>query len=426
MADAITQKLLDERDDIVARANGIKRTALEQSRDLSEGERATLTNFQTRVAELDTQLQFTTMSYELSEQTRDNLARMNSAPVQMREGNPWGKDAHAGDVLWDYLHQHQDRDAANRIQAFNRAQQRAAEHMGTTAAVTVPVAGGIGGLIVAPVVGPIIDLSGPDMPLTTAIGSQDAPNGFQFMRPRIVDPDLNTAAGPQAGGKEKAELPSKKFDLASDLVTLSTIGNYLNLSLQAATFVPGALDIVVRQLNRRTSRGIEKATVAAITDASKIIALADDATAAEVQAALFQGAAAVFTATGQMPTWIAVGPLGWARLGALTDLAGRPIFPSLNPVNAVGSANIGGDLSIAGMRTIVTAGITDEDIFMGNGEGLELYSYRYPLLTATEPSLLGQQLAVAASLGSYKPPTTEAGPGGTPAALYEAIVKIGD
>lgn len=425
MADAITQKLLDERDDIVARANGVKKTALEQNRDLSEGERTTLANFQSRVAELDTQLQFTTMSYELSEQTRDNLARMNSAPVQVRDGNPWA-DATAGDVLWDYLHAHQDRDAANRIAAFTRAQTRAAEHMGTTAAVTVPVAGGFGGLIVAPVVGPIIDLSGPDMPLTNAIGTQNAPNGFQFMRPRIVDPDLNTAAGPQAGSKEKAELPSKKFDLASDLVTLSTIGNYLNLSLQAATFVPGALDIVVRQLNRRTSRGIEKATVTAITNASKVIPLTDTATAAEVQAALFQGAAAVLTATGQMPTWVAVGPAGWARLGALTDLAGRPIFPALNPVNAAGTADIGGSLSIAGMRTIVTVGITDEDIFMGNGEGLELYSYRYPLLQATEPSLLGQQIAVAASLGSYKPPTTEAGPGGTPAAKYEAIVKIGD
>jgi len=425
MPDAITQKLLDERDDIVGRANGVKKTALEQSRDLTEGERTTLANFQTRVAELDTQLQFTTMSYELSEQTRDNLARMNAAPVQIRDGNPWEK-ATAGQVLWDYLHQHQDRDAANRIQAFARAQTRAAEHMGTTAAVTVPVAGGFGGLIVAPVVGPVIDLSGPDMPLTTAIGTQDAPNGFQFSRPRIVDPNLNDAAGPQAGGKEKAELPSKKFDLASDLVNMSTVGNYLNLSLQAETFVPGALDIVVRQLNRRTSRGIEKATVTAITDASKVIALADDATAAEVQAALFAGAAAVFTATGRMPTWIAVGPLGWARLGALTDLAGRPIFPSLNPVNAVGTADIGGDLQIAGIRTIVTSGITDQDIFMGNGLGLELYSYRYPLLSATEPSLLGRQLAVAASLGSYKPPTTEAGPGNVPPAAYEAIVKIGD
>ena len=425
MPDAITQKLLDERDDIVSRANGVKKTALEQSRDLTEGERTTLSNFQTRVAELDTQLQFTTMSYELSEQTRDNLARMNAAPVQIRDGNPWDK-ATAGQVLWDYLHQHQDRDASNRIEAFNRAQQRAAEHMGTTAAVTVPVAGGFGGLIVAGPTGPVIDLSGPDMPLTNAIGTQNAPNGYQFSRPRIVDPNLNDAAGPQAGGKEKAELPSKKFDLSSDVVTLSTIGNYLNLSLQAETFVPGALDIVITQLNRRTSRGIEKATITAITDASKVIPLADGADAATVQAALFAGAAAVFTATGRMPDWIAVGPLGWARLGGLTDLAGRPIFPGLNPVNAVGTANLSGELSVAGMRVIVTPGVTDEDIFMGNSSGLELYSYRYPLLSATEPSLLGRQLAVAASHGSYKPPTTEAGPGNTPPAAYEAIVKIGD
>lgn len=426
MSDAITTKLLGERDDVIARANGVKKTALEQGRDLSESERTTLSNFQVRVGEIDEQLKLTTMSYELDEVTAQNLARMNgAAPVLTRDGNPWA-DATAGQVLWDYLHQHQDRDASARIGAFHKAHQRAAEHMGTTAAVTVPVAGGFGGLIVAPVTGPIIDLSGPDMPLTTAIGTSDAPNGFQFSRPRIVDPDLDTAAGPQAGGKEKAELPSKKFDLASDSVSMSTIGNYLNLSLQAETFVPGALDIVVRQLNRRTSRGIEKATVAAVTTGAKLIALADAATAAEVQAAIFAGAAAVFDATGRMPTWLAVGPLGWARLGSLTDLAGRPIFPGLNPANAVGTANAGGDLTVAGLRVIVTAGITDEDIFLGNGEGIELYSYRYPLLSATEPSLLGRQLAVAASLGSYKPPTTEAGPGNVPPAAYEAIVKIGD
>ena len=42
---------------------------------------------------------------------------MDSAPVyQVRDGNPWA-DQTAGQVLWDYLHQHQDRDAANRIQA---------------------------------------------------------------------------------------------------------------------------------------------------------------------------------------------------------------------------------------------------------------------------------------------------------------------
>jgi hypothetical protein len=426
MPDAITQKLLTERDDIVGRANGVKKTAVESNRDLTDNEKQTLTNFRERIESIDEQLKFTTISYDLDTQTRENLARMNGPVTQVRDGNPW-EGATAGQVLWDYLHAHQDRDASARVQAFTRTSQRAAEHMGTTAAVTVPVAGGFGGLIVAPVVGPIIDLSGPDMPLTMAIGSQDAPNGFQFSRPRIVDPDLNTAAGPQAGGKEKAELPSKKFDLASDLINMTTIGNYLNLSLQAQTFVPGALDIVIRQLNRRTSRGIEKATVTALTTGALTIPLADDADAATVQAAIFEGAAAVFTATGRMPSWGAVGPAGWARLGGLTDLAGRPIFPTLNPANAVGTANATEmSLTVAGLPLIVSAGITDEDIFMGNSEGIELYGYRYPLLQATEPSLLGTQIAVAASLGSYKPPTTEAGPSGTPAAKYEAIVKLGD
>lgn len=428
MPDVLTDRLTTERDDIAARAAGIQRTAAEQGRDLSENERETLTNFRTRVTSIDEQLALTTQSFAMDADLASNLARAHgAAPVLMRDGNPW-HNMTAGQVLWDYLHP-QDRDARERINVFTRnaLQNRAVEHMGTTAAVTVPTAGGFGGLIVAPVTGPVISLSGPDMPLANAIGTQPAPNGMSFMRPRIIDPDLDTAAGPQAGGKEKAELPSKKFDLVSDQVTMSTIGNYLNLSLQAETFVPGALDIVVRQLNRRTSRGIEKLAVTKVTAATKTIPLADDADSAAVQAAVFQGAAAVYTATGQMPTWAAVGPDGWARLGGLTDLAGRPIFPYLNPANAQGTANATDlTLTMSGLRLIVSAGITDLSIYLGNAEGVELYVYQFPMLSATEPGLLGRQLAVAAAIGSYSAPTTEAVTGGSPSpALYEAIVRIG-
>ena len=135
----------------------------------------------------------------------------------------------------------------------------------------------------------------------------------------------------------------------------------------------------------------------------------------------------MFTATGRMPTWIAVGPLGWARLGGLTDLAGRPIFPALNPVERCRAPRTSpANLSIAGMRVIVSRRDHRRGHLHGQQRRHRALLVPVPAADATEPSLLGQQLAVAASLGSYKPPTTEAGPSNTPPAKYEAIVKIGD
>jgi hypothetical protein len=133
----------------------------------------------------------------------------------------------------------------------------------------------------------------------------------------------------------------------------------------------------------------------------------------------------VFTATNQMPAWLAMGPAGWARLGGLTDLAGRPLFPGLSPSNALGTASADSlSIQVSGLRVVVTPGITDTTMYMGNSVGIELWAYFYPLLQQVEPSVLGRQVAVAASIGAYKPPTAEAGPGNVPPAAYEAVVKI--
>jgi hypothetical protein len=297
--------------------------------------------------------------------------------------------------------------------------------MGTKAEVTVATAGGFGGLILNPVVGPVIDTSWGGTPFLDLIGPLPAPGPLNFMRPRIVDPNLNDGAGPQTGSKEKAELPSKKFDVLADPVQLSTVGSYLNLSLQAEALVAGSLDLVVTQLNRRTARAAENAVVAEAAKTTAQVTLAAGADAATTLAAIYEAAALVFTTTNELPTWLAMGPNGWAQLGSLVDLAGRPIFPSIGAINAPGTSvasGFGG--TVAGLRTTVTPGITDTTMYMGNGVGMEAYIYRFPVLSQVEPSILGRQIAVAIALGLYSATTTEAGPGGTPAALKAGIVKI--
>src|SRR4029077_20791987 len=327
--DAISERLMTERDELQSRAAGVKRTAAELNRDLNDGERESLKNFRTRITTIDEQLEITTADYELDETIAANLRKYGGAHA-VRAENPWEKST-PGQVLWDYLHRGRDREADTRIESFNRYSTRAAEHMGTTAANTVAVAGGFGGILVSQVQGPIINLNWQGMPFVTALGYTDLPSASTFMRPRLVDPDFDTAAGPQAGGKEKADRPSKKWDIVADPIGLAGVGNYINLSIQAEQMVPGALDITINQLNARTTRGIENSAVAVLTAATNKIPLAADADAAAVQAAIAAAYVAVWEATNQPPTWIAYGPKGAGRLLGLSDLAGRPIYPNLGP-----------------------------------------------------------------------------------------------
>lgn len=422
--DAISSKLIQERQGLIQRAEGIKQGAYEDNqRDLVDSERQALGNIQQRIRGIDEQLTLTTTDYQLNAETAARIAAFSGQQQLPQEGYQYRT---AGEVLYDCLHQGSDRAARERFQSVMQAQTRAAEHMGTTAGATVAVAGGMPGLIITPVQGPVIDLDWNGMPAFQALNPAPATNPLGWSRPRIVDPFLDTAAGPQSGDKEKAELPSKHFDVTADEVKLTTLGNYLNISIQLESFVAGSLDIIVGQLNKRLSRGLEKAAVAELAKATKSITLPGTATATEFLAAIYDAAAMVFQATNQLPQWIMTGPLGWAAIGKVADLAGRPLFPAVGAVNAAGTSNPGsfGQGQVAGLPTVISPAITDTTMYVGNSAGIEAAVYRFPMLQAVEPSVMGRQIAVAASHGFYRPPTTEAGPGNVPPAAYEAIVKI--
>jgi len=420
--DPMTQRLVAQREQLVARVESIKDTANEQGegghgRDLNADEAAAVEAASKRVKEIDDQLDLLVRDWDLDDAMTDRLARLTpgnqATQTQYRT---------AGEVVWDMLHRYDDREAGRR---FDRLMKRAAEHMGTSAAATVPVAGGFEGVVVKPVVGPVIDIRPQGRPFLTAIGVQDSPTSLMFMRPRIVDPNFETGVGPQA--KEKAELVSKHFNVLADTVSLVTVGGYLNVSEQLRAFVAGSLDVIVSQLNRRLANATEAAAIDELEKSTAKVPLAAGADAAAILAAIYDASALVYANTGQMATWIAMGPKGWARLGSLVDLANRPLFPFLGASNALGAARadqLGFNAGPAGLTPIVTPALTDDTFWVGNALALEAYEYRYPLMEALEPSLLGRQVAVASSIGFYRPTTKEAGPGGTPPAEGSGAVHI--
>lgn len=408
MGDALTKRLIEEREHVGGQIEGIEAVAVDQKRDLTPADLESIRTYSTRMREIDEQLDVTSRRLEMSDSIRERIAR-----VSPESGIPAASYRSAGALMFDVLHQ-QDRESRNRL---DYVQRRAAEHMGTDAAQTVPTAGGLAGLTVAPLTGPIIDLSPKGRPFLTALGVQPTPNAFSFMRPRIVDPNFTT--GVAAQNLQKEELASKKFDIKSETLELSTIGGYLNVSQQLLSFEPQALDLIVNQLGKRLAAATEALAVGELTATPTIIAGVDMTNGAAVRAAIFEASAEVYNLTGELASWVAMGPAGWAAIGSLVDLAGRPLFPMSAPSNPMGSASPSTfEILGLGLTAIVTPGITDGSFYVGNGNSMEAYEYRYPTLEAIEPSVLGRQVAVASSLVFYEPITDENGP------VRGGIVKI--
>jgi HK97 family phage major capsid protein len=414
-ADPMVERLLSERGETVAKIERIKTSALDRKRDLTNEELEDIKEYSTRIKTLDTHLETVTENAALSESVQARIAM--ASPGTNVAGHQYRS---AGELLWDVIH-NREREAGARLEAVQR---RAAQHMGTTAVETTAVAGGFGGLIASPITGPVIDLAPKGRPWLSLIGVRPAPSSMTFMRPRIVDPNFDTGVAEQA--LQKAELASQKFDVVADPLQLNTLGGYLNLSRQAEAFIPSALDIVVNQLLKRLAAKTENALAVEVAKTASHVALAADADAAAVRQAIFDASALVFDQTGSLPEWIAMGPLGWARLGGLVDLAQRPLFPFGTAVNANGQTSPG-TFTVAGLglTAVVTPGITTGDYFVGNELGIEAYEYVYPTLEAIEPSLLGRQVAVASSLVLYRPTTKESPDGGVTPAQGNGVVRIG-
>jgi HK97 family phage major capsid protein len=389
----MVDRLLQERDSLERRVDSMKQVANEQDRLLNDDEKTAVQAAKDRVARLDEQLDLIGDTLAMSDESRSRLARVTRSVV----ATPPGYNR-AGEVLYDILHA-SDGASATRLQA---AMNRAAEHMGTEKTTTVATAGDLGGLVVTPVVGAVIDPYPSGMPFANALGLTESPSAMHFMRPRIVDTSFASGVGTQS--LEKAELVSKAFEVTADPITLATVGGYLNVSQQLISLQPGSLDLIISHMLKRLAAKIDGMLITEMALSTGKVTLSLTADAAATLKAIYDASAAVYAATGELAQWIAMGPTGYARLGSLVDAAGRPLFPTIGPANAPGTASAAQFSStVAGLRVVVTPGITDATFWVGNGDVLEGYLYRFPVLEAVEPSVLGRQVAVAAAAAAYRP-----------------------
>jgi len=414
---ALLERAVADREQCLARIESVSAAAFEAQRDLSDQDLDVIKRAKERVEFLDGQIEVLSFDAALPERAqaalRSNGVASRQTPTQFRS---------AGDALHTMLRASQgDRDARQR---YDVELSRAAQHLVADTNGAPAVAGGLGALVVRPVVGPVIQPTSMGRPFLTAIGVQTLTTPLGFSRPRIVDPKGNEVPAPQGG--EKRELASRTFDVKLDSIDSETLGEYLNISQQLLHLPVDTLNMVLNRFTVRRQNATEARAIAEVLKTTASVPLAagaPDEDAGPIYDAVWDAALQVFERTSELPQWITVGPRGWRRLGRLRDKAGRPLFPTIGAANAMGAMSADSFVSQgpAGLPAIVTPAIKDETMLVGNSWSLEAYEFPYPMLESIEASVLGRQVAVASEFALYRP-ATEEGAGG--AGVGNGAVKI--
>jgi hypothetical protein len=270
-----------------------------------------------------------------------------------------------------------DADAIERLDIYNRA----AAHQLTS---DNP------GLIPSPIIQPVINFIDQARPMTTWFGPRNIPSG-NWNRPKVTQ-HTNVALQPTG---EKQELVSQKMTITQQNVVAKTYGGYVNVSRQNIDWsTPQIMDVVINDLAGKYGTVTEAALGTAVTAAAPTTTTVPTgaATVAQLNAALWGAAAAIYTAVagqGRLAMFMPPDQLGlWA-----------PLFAPVNPQNAISqgfeAANFssGAMGSISGIPVYMTAGLAAGSSIVASSAAVEVYEDRGGSLQVIEPSVLGVQVA---------------------------------
>lgn len=402
-----------------------------QGRDLSDVERKTISDAQTRVKALDDQIEL----IEGLDQARaaGTQAAQTFRPTvqagagQGQQGGQTGMGytqprayeyRSAGEVIADLVVAHDSSMMVNT--GFARTTPRHVELaqarlMGAqvefagapesyTRALAHAITADVPGLLPKPIIGEIVNDLDAARPFVESIGAKDLSNtpGKTFTRPHItqhVDVQKQTA--------EKAEVVSRKLLIDGIDFTKETWGGGLNVSRQDIDWTsPSAWDAIVTDLQEvygiNTENAAADAFAAAVT-AVPIVPATDDLRG--WYDAIYAAAAAAYGVAKRLPNHMWMSLDMWAKVGPVIDSVVRQNGGS-GGGSEMGSSS---PTSFAGRladtdRTVVPS-FPAGTFIIGVKERTEFYEERIGLLTAVQPSVLGVEVAYGgyAAYGTLKP-----------------------
>lgn len=392
--DAMIRRLQKELEERTAAMQGIIATAQDGERDLNKAESETLAGLRDRITQLRSQLGELEASADLAGEVATRMKQFDQAiTMARRNGDREIEYRSAGAwMLETYRAANGDRQAQERIELFYRvaAHQKTADNLG---------------IIPDPIIGNVISFIDAARPLVSFVGPQDMP-AATWHRPKVTQyPSVAVQGSAGGASDEKTELTSQKMLITRLNASAITYGGYVNVSRQNIDFSsPQALDIVINGLAAQYAIETEAALAAELAaTAADPVGYGATPTAASVASALWTAAARVYAAVkGQGRLAIAVAPDTLGVFG--------PLFLPVNPQNAASAGFNAGNFgqgimgSISGIPVIMSAGLGAGEAFLFSTAAIEAFEQRVGTLQATEPSVLGMQVAYA---GYFTPLTIE-------------------
>lgn len=358
--------------------------AADEDRELSDSEQSTCEARRSRISELEPQIQVEadlakrSASYQGLVASIGPVAALEPQMVERKQSAPDPGYSSPGAYLVDFCLRSENADARARFERY-----RAVSHQ-TTAQNP--------GLLPVPILEPVFIQQTQRRPAIEATTRRPLPAGGKtFTRPIIT---THTTAGKQSA--EKAELPSQAMVVDPLTVTKDTYGGVVNLSWQDRDWTdPAIMDLLVSDMAGSYAQATDAAFCAYFTAAVTAVQdLGDPSLGSAWLSAIYAGAGTIFSSTNALPDTVWCAPDVWGQLGGMVDTTGRPLFPTVNPGNALGNiqpTSFAG--SIAGMRLVVDKNFPAGTAILGDSLYVESYETIGGQVSAMEPSVLGTQIA---------------------------------
>ena len=256
------------------------------------------------------------------------------------------------------------------------------------------------GVLPEPIVGPVYNNYLSARPVIDAFGVRALPAGGKvFVRPSV---STHTSMGAQSS--ELATLTAGEFQVQENSVTKLSAGGYVTVSEQIADWSqPEIISLILEDMGRVYSQHTDNAAADAfVTGATTTgnFTAASKTDATEWLNWLYANAAYILENAGNgghLPTHLFLSAQNWEALGKLEDGQGRPLFPTVGPMNAFGSMTPGSTgMTAFGLQVVVDTNFDNTGngtIILGDTIGFEYYEQNKGFLRVQNAQIRGTDIS---------------------------------
>jgi hypothetical protein len=228
-------------------------------------------------------------------------------------------------------------------------------------------------------------------PAITALGTRALPPSGMDINWPYFDGDLSLLVAAQAS--EKAEIASVKVSFKKGTKAIGTYAGGSDISYQLLLRSdPSYLEAYLRVMYASYGLVTDKAFVAAlVAGAGASVVLPAAPTAAQLQAALFEGSAKVQTATGSPASAVIVAPDVFVKFGSLAGLY-PPQYGTQNVLGTASASTL--DVNVSGLRVVLDPNAAAGTVIITNGQAASWFEAGPFTASMEDVTHLGRDVAV--------------------------------